>query len=210
MRFEEQIRSIRARGVTAKVHLGLSGPLSWKCCTGEQFESVLLCGSDLLEIEKAFDAVKYRRCAESPVLDIRVSSLELPDLAPEGHHVVSMLVQGVPYDLEGGWTLEKREYLGDVVVGILSKYAPSARNLVECREVLTPVDLEERFGLRGGHLCHGEHSLDQLFSMRPIPECAQFSTPIRGLYLAGSGSHPGGGITGVPGALAAKAVLASS
>jgi len=83
-------------------------------------------------------------------------------------------------------------------------------NLVECSEVLTPVDLETRFGLRGGHLCHGEHALDQMFSMRPTPECAQFSTPIGGLYLAGSGSHPGGGITGVPGALAARAVLSSS
>lgn len=208
LRFEEQIRSIRTRGVTAIVHLGLSGHIDFECCQGEQFEAVRICESDMIEIERAFDAVKYGRCAERPVLDIRIPTLSQPALAPEGHQVVSIQVQGVPYSLEGGWTSEKREQLGDVVIRLLGEFAPALEGLVACREVLTPVDLEKKFGLSGGHLCHGEHALDQLFSMRPIPACAQFSTPVGGLFLAGSGSHPGGGITGVPGALAARVVLA--
>jgi len=208
LRVEEQIRSIRTRGVAAVVHLGLSGQVDFECCKGEQFESVRICQADMIEIERAFDAVKYGRCAERPVLDIRIPTLNQPALAPEGHQVVSILAQGVPYSLEDGWTSERRGQLGDLVVQLLGKFAPKVQSLVTCTEVLTPVDLEKKFGLSGGHLCHGEHALDQLFSMRPIPPCAQFSTPVGGLFLAGSGSHPGGGITGVPGALAARVVLA--
>lgn len=120
---------------------------------------------------------------------------------------MSILVQYTPHQLRQGTWAEQRETLQETVLQTLEAYAPNLRSLILYSQVLTPADLEKTYGLTEGHLYHGELTLDQLLLMRPTPECAQYRTPVQGLYLGGSGSHPGGGITGEPGRLAAQEVL---
>ncbi len=191
----------RARGTTAVVRLALTG-------LPEGAAKAMRIADDVDTLERAFDAVKYRRVADLPVLDVRFPTLSQPNLAPEGHHVVTILVRFAPYHLEGGWTDERRQNLGDSTIRVLERYTPGLKDLIEGHQVLTPADLERGHGLTGGHLYHGEHALDQLMSLRPVPACANHRTPIEGLYVGSGGTHPGGGITGGPGRLAAKAVTA--
>ncbi len=204
-RLEKDIGDYRVRGTSAKIHLALAGYPEWSGRPGLTPERIRT-GETIDEIERAFDAAKYRRCSERPVLDVHVPSLESPDLAPDGHHVLSILVHYAPYGLEGGWSDEAKERLYEAALGVLSEHAPGIRDLVVGREVLGPADLESRYGVTGGHLLHGEQSLDQLL-IRPTPQCARYAAPVPGLYLCGSGSHPGGGLTCAPGALAARAIL---
>jgi phytoene dehydrogenase-like protein len=205
--FERRVRNYRMRGTTAKVHLALSGHLEWKGDRGKNAHYART-GNDLDFVERAFDAVKYRQCSERPVLDIHIPSREEPDLAPSGHEVVSIMVHYAPYQLEGGWNKATRDALGETVVGELERYSPGVRNLIVAKEVLTPADIESRYGVTGGHIHHGEHGLDQLIT-RPTPETAQYATPVQGLFVCGGSTHPGGGVSGAPGALAARAVLKS-
>jgi phytoene dehydrogenase-like protein len=128
-------------------------------------------------------------------------------LAPSGHHVVSILVHYAAYDLEGGWTRERTRELGSRVVETLCRVCPSVGERIVGAEVLSPADIEKRYGLTNGHIFHGEPTPDQLLFMRPTIECSRYATPIPGLFLCGSGSHPGGGITCGPGYLGAKAIL---
>jgi phytoene dehydrogenase-like protein len=201
-----RIRVFRTRGTTAKVHLALSGAL--EIADGTAVEA-LRTGETLDDIERAFDPAKYRRFAEKPALNVRVPSMRDDGLvAEEGHHVVSIIAHHAPYDLEAGWNDDTREALGDAVVDELARHCPKLKERIVAREVLTPVDLEERYGLTGGHIHHGEHAFDQLLFMRPSVDCAKYATPVPGLFLGGSGNHPGGGITCAPGALAARAILA--
>ncbi len=201
---EAELLSFRTRGTAAKVHLALSGYPQFSSRPGRLFEQVRT-GEALDELERAFDAAKYRRFSERPVLDIRFPSIETPELAPDGHHVASILVSFAPYELAGGWTESAREGLYRAVLAVLDEYAPGIERLIVGREVLTPADLAERYRLSQGHLFHGEHALDQLL-IRPTPQCSKYATPLAGLYLCGSGSHPGGGLTCAPGALAAQAI----
>ena len=127
-------------------------------------------------------------------------------MAPEGHSVVSILVHHIPYDLEKGWSDEAKEQMAGNVIRELEIYSPGISESIVGKEVLSPLDLEERYSLTEGHIYHGEHFVDQLLT-RPIPSCMNYSTPVPGLYLAGSGSHPGGGITCAPGYFAAKEIL---
>lgn len=196
----------RMRGTTAKVHLALSGPLEFACRPGAKYESIRI-GESIDSVEQAFDAVKYGEFAARPHLDIRVPTVSEPSFAPKGHHVVSILVHFAPHALAAGWDDGARDRLAATVLDRLAEYAPSVRDRVVAQEVLTPVDIEQRFGLTGGHVLHGESGLDQLFSLRPTPGSSGYVTPIPGLYLGGSGSHPGGGITCGPGAQVAKTVL---
>ena len=165
-------------------------------------------GETVDDLERAFDAVKYRQMSERPVLDIHVPSMDQPELAPDGHHVASILVSFAPYELEGGWTDEARDTLYRRTLGTLEVHAPDIEELIVGHEVVSPADIEQRYGTTQGHLHHGEHSIDQLV-VRPSPECARYGTPFEGLYLCGSGSHPGGGVTCAPGALAARTILRS-
>jgi len=203
--FERCVRNYRMRGTTAKVHLALSGSLEWKGNRGRNAHYART-GNDLDFVERAFDAVKYRQCSERPVLDLFIPSRAEPDLAPAGHEVVSIMVHYAPYQLEGGWNEAAREALGDTVVTELERYAPGLRDLIVAKEVLTPADIESRYGVTGGHIHHGEHALDQLIT-RPTPETAQYDSPFGGLFCCGGSCHPGGGVSGVPGALAARAIL---
>jgi phytoene dehydrogenase-like protein len=203
---EEQVASIRARGTTAKVNLALDGPISFRDREGERHARAVV-SDHLDDIERAFDAAKYRACSERPHLDVSIPSVNDPSLAPAGKDVVSILAHAAPYHLDGGWSGEVSERFGDAVVEMLEGVAPGTRAKIIAREVLSPADLEDRYGITGGHIHHGEHALDQILFMRPTSKLARYKTPIAGLYLGGSGSHPGGGVTCQPGALAAEAIL---
>jgi len=159
-------------------------------------------------LERGADAAKYRRVSAQPFLEATIPSLVDPSIAPAGGHVMSVLVQWAPYRLrEGTWDAE-REGLGDLVVKALEQHAPGLSDLITMREVLTPLDLERDLGLTGGHVLHGEPGLDQWFAWRPLLGFARYRMPVPGLYLCGSGAHPGGGVTGAPGANAAREILA--
>jgi phytoene dehydrogenase-like protein len=130
-----------------------------------------------------------------------------PDLAPEGKHILSCFVQYVPYELRNSTWDEERERLGDLVIERIARYAPNVGDAVVARQVLTPLDLEQTYGLTEGNIFHGDLSTEQLFFMRPVPGWARYVTPVKGLYLCGAGAHPGGGVTGAPGYCAAHEVL---
>lgn len=202
--FAQDVRSIRARGTAAKVHLALSAPL--RDSAGTEVDRMLT-GETLDDIERAYDALKYRQMSERPVLDVWVPSRDQSGLAPAGHHVVSIIAHAAPHDLEGGWDDAARATLQGRVLDELCRYCPEVRASQVASETLTPVDLEREYGLTGGQLLHAEHAPDQLLFMRPTIQCGRHRTPIEGLYLCGSGAHPGGGITGAPGLLGAGAIL---
>jgi phytoene dehydrogenase-like protein len=204
-RFESGIKNIRARGTVAKIHLAVDGYPQIKGRPG--FNAALIrTGERLDDLERAFDAVKYRAFSPAPVLEVYAPTLEDASLAPAGKHVLSVLVHFAPYRLETGWTAAKKSELYALAVAALAAVMPDVRSRILANEVLTPADVEARFNLSGGHMFHGEHAADQLL-VRPVPDCARYATPFKGLFLCGSGSHPGGGITGAPGLLAAKAIL---
>ncbi len=201
---EHRMQHIRGTGTTAKVNLALNTQLEFNGRSRKKIEFART-GHHLDHLEKAFDACKYGQFSADPILDIHIPTVSNPDLAPPGHSVVSVLVNFVPYGLQPQWSQNQIEKLGDAVVATLKQYAPGVTDAIVAREVLSPVDLEKRYGLMKGHILHGEHALDQLI-LRPSPECARYHTPIKGLYLCGSGSHPGGGITCGPGAIAASVI----
>ena len=172
-------------------------------------------------IERAFDAAKYGGFAEEPWIELTIPSIADPSLAPAGQHVVSAYVQYAPYHLTGrreglphrsGAGLQpsvwdgEREHLGDATTRTIEQYAPGFGSTIVAQEVITPLDLERTYGLTGGHIFHGELALDQLFVSRPLLGWARYATPIRHLYLCGSGTHPGTGVSGRSGLLAARAV----
>jgi phytoene dehydrogenase-like protein len=200
----QRVQHIRGVGTTAKVNLALNNRLEFNGRSGEKI-AFARTGHHLNHIEKAFDACKHGRFSTDLILDIHIPTVSDPDLAPAGHSVVSILVHFVPYSLQTRWNKHQIEKLGDTVVNTLAQYASGLADSMVARQVLSPVDMEQRYGLVRGHILHGEHALDQLI-LRPTPECARYRTPIKGLYLCGSGSHPGGGITCGPGALSASVV----
>jgi len=205
MTLAHRIEKMRMRGTTAKVNLALSAPLRFDCRPDLQFEHART-AQTLNEIERAFDSAKYGAFSAAPALDICDVTAADSSSAPQGHRTVSIIAHYAPYELCGGWTDESRARLGEAILAALERFAPDFRQLIVHHEVLTPADIESRYGLTGGQINHGEHGLDQLI-VRPCPECAHYATPINGLYLCGSGSHPGGGLTCAPGALGANAIL---
>ena len=204
---DRQAGNIRARGAIAKVHLALQGRFEVSSRPGERIAHIQCGGGHVDDLERAYDALKYGRVSDPLHLDVFVPSVDRPALAPEGHEVLSILASYVPGEVEGGWNDEARSRLIESVLQRLEAVCPDVRDRVVAHQLFTPADLATEFGLWGGHLYHGEHALDQLFWMRPAPCAASYATPIPGLYLCGSGSHPGGGITGIPGSLGADAIL---
>jgi len=140
-------------------------------------------------------------------MDITIPSLSDSSMAPNGAHVMSIHAQFAPYRLKSRDWNSRKEELGDLVVNVLSDYATNLKELIVGRQVITPLDLEKTYGLSGGHIHHGEMSLDQLFAFRPLIGWARYRTPIRGLYLCGAGTHPGGGVTGAPGLNASREII---
>ena len=205
--------NIRTPGVVAKVNLGLGLLPKFPAAGGDErlLSGRIVLAPSVDAIERAFDASKYGRWSETPILEATIPSLADPSLvagAPAGTHVMSVIAQYAPYALRAGSWDTERERFGDAVVTALEVVAPGIGKLVTQREVLTPVDLESRFGLTGGHPLHGEAGLDQFYLWRPLLGHARYRLPVAGLYLCGSGAHPGGGITGGPGQNAAREILA--
>ena len=202
--------NIRTPGCTAKVNLALSDvPRFGGTDDPERLRGRIVIAPGVDYLERAADAAKYRRMSTEPFLEATIPTLADPSLAPDGGHVMSVLVQFAPYRLRDGATWDaERESLCDLVLKTLETYAPGLSNLVTARQVLTPLDLERDLGLTGGHLLHAEPGLDQFFAWRPLLGFARYRMPVAGLYLCGSGAHPGGGITGAPGQNAAREILA--
>jgi phytoene dehydrogenase-like protein len=203
-----RMRNYQQKGMASKVNLALSGLPTFKAAKGaDELRGRIHIGASLDDLERAFDASKYGELAKKLYLDVTIPTLTDPSLAPSGRHVMSIYVQWTPYRLKtGGWDA-RREELGDLVLGNLEEYAPGLSSLVAKRQVLTPLDLERTYGLTGGHPSHGEHSLNQTFTMRPALGWARYRSRIDGLYLCGAGAHPGGGVTGGPGTNAAREIL---
>jgi phytoene dehydrogenase-like protein len=206
-----KMRNYRAHGAVAKVHLALSGLPKFPALSNEdsveKLSGRIHIGPDIDYLERAFDAAKYGDISPQPYMDITIPSLTDPSLAPAGAHVMSIHAQFAPYRLKDGDWNSRREELGDTVVNALSDWAPKVKELILARQVITPLDLETTYGLSGGQIHHGEMSLDQLFAFRPLIGWARYRTPIAGLYLCGAGTHPGGGVTGAPGANAAREII---
>jgi phytoene dehydrogenase-like protein len=203
------IKNFRYKGAVAKVNLALSELPHFTAAPGDRalahLRGAISISPSLDYLERAYDAAKYRGLSPQPYLEAVIPSLLDPSRAPEGQHVMSVWMQYAPYHLEGGWTDEKREQLGNLVVDTLAQYAPNLKRAILYRQVLTPVDIERQYGLTEGNVFHGEITLDQLFFMRPAPGWAQYATPVEGLYLCGSGTHPAGAL--VPGRNAARQIL---
>lgn len=205
--FLMKMRNYRAPGTVAKINLTLSGLPSFRGVDDQaKLSGRIHIGSEIDYLERAFDASKYGDFSREPYLDITIPSLNDRSLAPDGRQVMSIHAQFAPYKLkEGDWTTRREEF-ADVVIDRISAYAPNLRELVSARQIITPLDLEQTYGLSGGHIHHGEQALDQFFTFRPLIGWAQYRTPLKHLYLCGAGTHPGGGITGVPGANAAREI----
>lgn len=205
----EAIRKFNVRGSSAKVNLALDAApeLASKPGSGRYLAGAISISPDLDYLEMAYDDAKYGEFSRRPYLDIIIPSMIDPDMAPPGKHVMSCFVQYAPYHLRVGTWDERRDALGDTVVDTLAEYFPNIKDLILHRQVVTPLDIERMIGLSGGNIFQGELSLSQLFFLRPAAGYAQYRTPLKGYYQCGSGTHPGGGITGAPGRLAALEIL---
>ena len=207
--FLQKLQHYRMNGTVAKVNLALGGLPTF---TGANGNTAALSGRiqvspDIDYLERAFDASKYGEYSQHPYLEATIPTLWDTSLAPPGKHVMSIYMQYAPFHLRSTAWDSQRDALGDTVVKTLAEYAPDLPDLIEAREVITPKDLERTYGLTGGHIFHGELALDQLFTMRPLLNWAQYRTPIKNLYLCGSGTHPGIGLTGTSGANAAREII---
>jgi phytoene dehydrogenase-like protein len=200
--------NIRTPGATAKVNLALGGLPAFTGVEGtERLQGRIVIGNSIDHVEKAKDAFKYGVVAEEPWLEATIPTLLDPELAPEGKHVMSVVFEAAPRQLRGSDWAAERDRVGEIAVKVLERYAPGIGGLVEAVQVITPEDLEVDYGLSGGHVEHAEPGLDQFFLWRPLNGEARYRLVFDRLYLCGSGAHPGGGITGAPGANAARQIL---
>lgn len=204
-----RVRNYRTRGVLAKLNLALSALPDFPGASSDALSGRVRIGPDLDYLERAFDHAKYGRYSPSPWIEFVIPSLIDSSLAPPGAHVLSAYVQFAPYDLRAGSWADSGDALRAAALDTLERYAPGLRQLIVAAEVLTPLDLEREWGFTGGHIFHGELALDQLWVMRPLLGWAGYRGPIDGLYLCGSGTHPGTGLTGSPGLNAARTILRS-
>jgi phytoene dehydrogenase-like protein len=206
------VRRYKFRGSSGKVNLALAGLPDFKCLPGPgpHLRGAISISPSVEYLERAYDDAKYGEFSRHPYMDIVIPSMIDPGMAPPGKHVMSVFVQYAPYHLNGGWTDAKREAFGDAVVKTLARYAPNIESLILHRQVLTPADIERITGLSEGNIFQGELALQQLFFLRPVPAWAKYRTPIRGYWQCGAGTHPGGGIMGASGRLAAVEILRNS
>lgn len=212
--FIRQVQCIKYRGAFAKINLGLSDLPHFTALKGDRgdLSGVISISPSIEYLEHAYDDAKYGGISKHPCLEAVIPTLLDPTLAPSGKHVMSVHVQYVPYHLtaRGGWSDKAREKLADAVTDLLAEYAPNMKNIVIRRQVLAPPDLERQYLLPEGNCNHGELMLDQMLFMRPLPGYADYSTPLDGLYLCGSSTHPGGGVAGGCGYNAARRLLRDS
>jgi len=207
--FVQKLQHYRGNGTVAKVNLALSGLPKFTAIKNGDASALkgrIHIGNEIDYLERAFDESKYGNFSKVPYLEVAIPSLTDPTLAPEGKHVMSIYMQYAPYKLKGDWE-DERKALGQTVVKTLAEYAPNLPELILTHQIITPRDLEEKYGLTGGQIFHGELALDQFFTMRPLLDWARYRTPIQNLYLCGSGTHPGSGLTGGSGANAAREIV---
>lgn len=204
--FATRASQIRGPGVVGKLNVALGGLPVFSGLDASQLRHRLLVAPDMRYVEHAFNHSKYGECSDAPVLEFTIPSLHNSALAPDGHHVMSVNVAYLPYELEGGWD-EQRTTIAYRVISQLGEYSSNLKSLVLDHEFLTPVDIETEFGAQQGHWHHGEMSIHQSFMLRPLYGAAQYNTPVQRLFLCGAGCHPGGDITGLPGRNAARRVL---
>ncbi len=205
------IQRYRSEGTSAKINVALNGLPEFRClpgAPGAQHKATMHICPSIAYVERAWDDAKYGRPSERPLLELTIPTQYDPSLAPPGKHIMGIFLQYAPYTLADGLTWDQlREPFADRVFDQIEEYAPGFKSKVEHRLLLTPLDLERRFGLTGGNIFHGEMSLDQMFVMRPLAGWARYRTPVRNLYLCGSGAHPGGGVMGAPGYNCAREML---
>jgi phytoene dehydrogenase-like protein len=221
--FVNSIQNFRTRGSSGKVNIALSELPNFTAFPfeGKGHNSVLHRGAVSISpsidyIERAYDDAKYGQLSKRPYLDMIFPSMIDPDMAPPGQHVMSCFVQYAPYDIEGGWDdpsiaehsgQVRRDQLGEAVISTIEEYAPNIRKCIAGMQVISPKDIERIAGITGGNIFHGELLLHQIFFLRPVPQWADFRTPLKGYYFGASGAHPGGGVMGAAGMLAAKEML---
>jgi phytoene dehydrogenase-like protein len=208
--FRGAVEAIKMDGPCAKVNMVLGEAPRWNGMPAEadlNRRSFATLVPTLEAAERMYDVAKWGEIPDELWVDCVVASNVDPTLAPPGKHVMTCFVQYVPYRLRVDTWDDHREVLGKRVVDIIGQYAPNAPGAIEAMEVLTPLDLERRFGLTEGNIFHGDLNIQQLFFMRPVPGWANYRTPVDGLYLCGAGVHPGGGVTGAPGYTSAHTIL---
>ena len=201
--------ALRARGAVAVVRFALDALPEFAAATGgkHQLAGRIQIGPEVCYLEKAFDDAKYGRLPRRPYLEITVPSIADPSLAPSDHHVMQALMHYAPNRLQESTWGEQRAALEKLIIDTVAAYAPNFATRIVATDVLTPADFEERYGLSDGCVVHADLLLDQALYLRPLPGWAQYRMPIGNLYLCGSGTHPGGGITGLPGRNAARQLL---
>jgi phytoene dehydrogenase-like protein len=208
--FLEDINRFKYRGSSGKVNMALDALPNFNAIPGPgaHLRGAISISPSVEYMEKAYDDAKYGNFSRRPYIDMVIPSLTDPSVAPPGKHVLSCFVQYAPYKLRPGlnWD-DQKEAFGDTVVNTIAEYAPNIKDIILHRQVITPLDLEREWGLSEGNIFQGELSLEQLFFLRPAPGYARFRTPIKNLYMCGSATHPGGGIMGAPGRLAALEIL---
>jgi phytoene dehydrogenase-like protein len=205
----DAIRKFNIRGSSGKVNLALDALPDLTCMPGRgrHLAGAISISPSIDYLERAYDDAKYGDFSQRPYIDAIIPSMIDPEMAPPGKHVMSCFVQYAPYELREGTWDEKREAFGDAVVEALSEYMPNLKEIILHRQTLTPLDIERMIGISQGNIFQGELTLSQLFFLRPAAGHAQYRTPIKGYYQCGSGTHPGGGIMGAPGRLAALEIL---
>jgi phytoene dehydrogenase-like protein len=193
------------------VNLALDGLPDFTCKpgVGEHLRGAISFSPGLDYMERAYDDAKYGRPSRRPYIDMIIPTLVDPSMAPPGKHIISCFVQYAPYHLADGkeWTDEERTKFGENVIDTIEERAPNIRDIILHKQFITPKDIEETTGLSEGNIFAGELSLEQLFFNRPVPGWARYKTPVKDLWLCGAATHPGGGIMGASGRLAALEVL---
>ena len=207
--FLEEVRRYKFRGSSGKVNLALDALPDFTCLPGpgRHLRGAISISPSTEYMERAYDQAKYGEYSRRPYIDMVIPSLTDPSVAPPGKHVLSCFVQYAPYKLSAGTWGEQRDAFGDAVIQTISEYAPNLKNIIIGKQVITPLDIERQIGLTEGNIFQGELSLEQLFFLRPVAGWARYRTPIRKLYMCGSATHPGGGVMGAPGRLAALEIL---
>ena len=207
--FLDEVRRYKFRGSSGKVNLALDALPEFTCLpgAGRHLRGAISISPSTEYMERAYDQAKYGEFSRRPYIDIVIPTLTDPSVAPPGKHIMSCFVQYAPYKLSSGTWDEQREAFGNAVVDTIAQYAPNLKNLILGRQVLTPLDIERTTGLSEGNIFQGELSLEQLFFLRPVAGWARYRSPIKRLYMCGSATHPGGGIMGAPGRLAALEIL---
>jgi phytoene dehydrogenase-like protein len=207
--FVHQVNNFKIRGSSAKVNLALDRLPNFTSLPGDgpHLSGAISISPSIDYIERAYDEAKYGDYSHRPYMDIVIPSMLDPSMAPPGKHVMSIFVQYAPYQLTTGSWAEKREEFGDTVVDTVSEYAPNFKDIILHRQVVTPWDLEQEFGLTEGNIFQGELTLDQLFFLRPVSGWSKYRTPIKNLYMCGACTHPGGGVMAASGRLAALEIL---